>query len=391
MELSTFSFPTEIRFGPGARAALADFAARHQVWRPLLVTDPGMVPTEAYRLVAQQMDLTWPQQWHVSSEVHPNPLEPDVEALWTAYQESDCDAVVGLGGGSALDAAKAVRLKAAFPQSRLTGIPLDALPARLIPMAAIPTTAGTGSEVGRSTVITIPELGRKVVLGGPPLMPELAILDAELTVSLPPHLTAATGMDAMTHAIESYVCPMFHPMCDAIALEAVRIVTRWLPIAVDNGVDIEARGQMLIAASMGAVSFQKDLGATHSLAHPLSTDFGVHHGLANAVLLPTVVRFNGQADSNQYARVAQAMGLVINADNDLAADKNSEADPARAVADALEAMNRRIGITQRLRDLDIPRDALASLAEKAMQDGCHLTNPRPCTLADMVQLYQQAW
>ncbi len=379
MELSTFSFPTIIRYGAGARTTLAEFAEAHEVRRPLLVTDAGLVETDAYRLVAEQMDTIWPDAWTPFSGVHPNPLEQDVEDAWTAYRDGKCDGIVGVGGGSALDAGKALRLKPAFPDTPVNAAPLDKLPARLVPYCAIPTTAGTGSEVGRSTVITVPSLGRKVVLGGPPLMPDLAILDPELTVGLPPHLTAATGMDAMTHAIEAFVCPMYHPMCDGIALEAVRLVRIHLPQAVADGADLEARGNMLVAASMGAVSFQKDLGAAHSLAHPLSTEYGVHHGLANAIVLPHVVRFNGEQDSSQYARVADALGL------------GPGSDPAQRVAGFLEELNASIDIAPQLRDANVPKDGLPALAGKAFQDGCHLTNPRPCTEADLLRLYEQAW
>ena len=379
MELSTFSFPTLIRFGVGARSTLAEFASAHDVTRPLLVTDPGLVKTDAYKLIAKQMKRIWRKDWAQFDGVHPNPFEQDVNDAHEAYLNGTCDGVVGLGGGSALDAAKALRLKVAFPELELTAMEMDKLPSRLVPFCAIPTTAGTGSEVGRSTVITVPALGRKVVLGAPPLMPDLAVLDAELTVGLPPHLTAATGMDAMTHAIESFVCPMFHPMCDAIALEAIRLVRQYLPRAVANGDDLEARGRMLMAASMGAVSFQKDLGTAHSLAHPLSTEYGVHHGLANAIVLPHVVRFNGEQDSEQYHRVAEALEL------------EPHGDPAGMVAGFLGELNATIGITPRLRDVDVPRDGLPALASKAIEDGCHLTNPRPCTEPDLLSLYEQAW
>lgn len=379
LDQCSFRIPTQIRFGPGARrAALAEFCDTFAVRYPLLVTDGGLTGTQAFRDMAAEMDRLWHGAWKCYSGVHPNPLEQDVEEGFEQFRDGDCDAVIGLGGGSGLDAAKAVRLKVAFPTLRLADIPLAEMP-RLAPFCAVPTTAGTGSEVGRSSVITLPALGRKVVLGGNPMMPDLAILDAELTVGLPPHLTAATGMDAMTHAIESFVCPLFHPMCDAIALEAVRMVNRYLPQAVANGSDLEARGVMLIAASMGAVAFQKDLGAAHSLAHPLSTEFGVHHGLANAVVLPTVIRFNGEVDSGQYRRVVEALEL------------SPSADPAAQAADAVEALNRRIGITQRLRDLKIPQESLRKLASKAVADGCHLTNPRPCTEADLLALYERAW
>jgi len=379
MSLATFRFPTEMRYGPGARSALADFARAHSVRHPILVTDNALPKTDCYRLMRKAIEQVWPGSWSEFQGVHPNPLDADVEAAFEAYHAEGCDGILGFGGGSALDAGKALRLKVAFPETPVAEVPLDRLPAKLVPFCAIPTTAGTGSEVGRSSVLTVPKLGRKVVLGGPPMMPDLAILDPELTVGLPPHLTAATGMDAMTHCIESFVCPVFHPLCDAIALEGIRLVRLHLPRAVSHGQDLEARGMMLIAASMGAISFQKDLGAAHSLAHPLSTEYGVHHGLANAVVLPDVVRFNGVTDTQQYARVAEALGLV------------PDANPAEQVATWLSAFNARLGLPQRLRELKVPAEGLPKLAKKAIEDGCHLTNPRPCTEADMLRLYRAAW
>ena len=378
-ELCTFRFPTSIRFGPGARRALAEFAREHAVSRPLLVTDRGLPATDCFRMATAEMERVWPDSWSQFTGVEPNPRVVDVDNAWAVYRDADCDGVVGVGGGSALDAAKTLRLRVAFPQVDLAAIPMDQVPSRLVPFCAIPTTAGTGSEVGSSAVITVPKLGRKVVLGAPAMMPELALLDPELTVGLPALLTAATGMDARTHAIESYVCPMFHPMCDAIALEAIRLIRDFLPRAVADGTDLEARGRMLMAASMGAVAFQKDLGAAHSLAHPLSTEFGVHHGLANAIVLPNVVRFNGETDSKQYHRVAEVLGL------------SRGADPAEWVAAWLDELNTSIGITQRLRDLNVTRESLPALAGKAIEDGCHLTNPRTCTEADLLKLYEKVW
>jgi len=379
MDLQTFRFPTNIRFGIGARSALTDFAAAHDVKRPLLVTDGGLPLTEAYGLISDEMERAWSGAWYDFSGAQPNPLEQDVTAAWRAYANGDCDGIIGLGGGSAMDVAKTLRPAVAFPEVPLAKIDWDRLPEKLTPMCAIPTTAGTGSEVGRSAVITMADSGNKAVLGAKEMMPELAILDAELTVGLPARLTAATGMDAMTHAIEAYVCPMFHPMCDAIALEAVRLVREYLPRAVADGGDLEARGRMLIAASMGAVAFQKDLGAAHSLAHPQSTEFGVHHGLANALVLPAVVRFNGETDSQQYARVADALMI------------DGAGDPAAAVADFLESFIADIGITGGLSAAGVSRESLPQLAKKAFADPCHQTNPRKCTEADLLRLYEQAW
>lgn len=378
-EISSFSFPTQIRFGVGARSVLSEFAEQQEVARPLLVTDVGMPATEAFRLVVEEMDRVWPGAYAQFTGVRPNPLEEDVEGAFGAYEAGGCDGVVGVGGGSALDVAKVTRLKVACPDLTLMEASSRDIPPRLAPFCAIPTTAGTGSEVGRSSVITIPAWGRKAVFGGQPLLADLAVLDPELTVGLPPALTASTGMDAMSHGMESYVCPMFHPMCDAIALEAIRLVRIFLPRAFADGGDLEARGMMQIAASMGAVAFQKDLGAAHSLSHPLSTDFGIQHGLANAIMLPLVVRFNGEKDSVQYSRVASALGL------------DGGEDPAAQVADFLDEFNHSIGTRQRLRDLDVPSEALPQLATKAIEDGCHLTNPRQCTESDMLRFYEEAW
>jgi len=378
-EIAQFRFPTDIRFGAGARLVLSDFAAKYGVTRPLLVTDSGLLRTQAFRLMMAEMDKVWPETYVQFADVHPNPTDQDVENAWTAYSQGDCDGIVGLGGGSALDAARALRLKVAFPDLALTEMPFNELPP-LVPMCAIPTTAGTGSEVGRSSVITVEQMGRKVVFGAPPLMAEMAVLDPELTLGLPPDLTAFTGMDAMTHAIEAFVCPVFHPMCDGIALEAIRLVRLYLPAAYSDGTNLEARGFMQVAAAMGAVAFQKDLGVAHSLAHPLSSEFAVQHGLANAIVLPHVVRFNGQADSHLYDRVAVALGCA-----------EPTGDSTSWVADFLSEFNRSIGITQRLRDLNVPREKLPGLAAKAMQDGCHLSNPRRCTEADMLRLYGETW
>jgi len=380
VEISQFRFPTDIRFGAGARSILAEFARKYELRRPLLVTDSGLTETEAYHLVSDEMDRIWSKEYVKFTGVHSNPTDRDVEDAWESYSQGDCDGVVGLGGGSALDAAKAMRLKVEFPDVALMEIPHAELPPTLTPMCAIPTTAGTGSEVGRSTVITIRQMGRKMVLGAPPLMAEMAILDPELTVGLPPNLTAWTGMDAMTHAVEAFVCPVFHPMCDAIALEAIRLVRLYLPRAYSNGTNIEARGMMLVAAAMGAVSFQKDLGAAHSLSHPLSSEFGIQHGLANAIALPAVVRFNGKTDSTQYERIAKALGC-----------SEPPNDSASWVADFLSEFNRSIGIIQRLRDLKVPHESLPELAVKAIEDGCHLSNPRQCTETDMLKLYEEIW
>ncbi|KPK38365.1 MAG: hypothetical protein AMJ65_12990 [Phycisphaerae bacterium SG8_4] len=382
-EISQFRFPTDVRYGAGARSVLAEFARKYRIHRPLLVTDSGLPQTEAFSLVAERMKRDWPGAFARFTGVHPNPTDRDVEDALDAYTQHDCDGIVGLGGGSALDAAKALRLKVAFPDAGLMEIPFDDLPATLTPMCAIPTTAGTGSEVGRSSVITVSQIGRKAIFGAPPLMPEMAILDPELTVGLPPQLTAATGMDAMTHAIEALVCPVFHPMCDAIALEAVRLVWNFLPRAYSNGADIEARGMMQMAAAMGAIAFQKDLGAAHSLSHPLSSEFGIHHGLANAICLVPVMKYNKAVSAARYARVAQCFGI-----NTLGI---SEIEAADRAIDAIADLNERIAMPKSLDQVGVKMDQLHMLARKAFEDPCHQSNPRPCTERDLLKLYKEAF
>lgn len=396
--ISTFSFPTPIIFGPGAIERLPEALRECGASRPLLVTDPGLRAAAPFARVVEVLE-TARQAYEVFDAVHPNPVEADIESAVAAYRTAGCDSVIGLGGGSAMDAAKAVAVCAtgdaplAAYEAQAGGMDKIARIAETVgplpPVIAIPTTAGTGSEVGRAAVITSHELGRKIIIFSPLLMPRRAILDPELTVGLPAPLTAATGMDAFTHCIESLTAPVFHPLCDAIAVGGLELVIKYLERATSDGADIEARGMMQIAASMGAIAFQKDLGATHSLAHPLSTEFGVHHGLANAICLPAVMEFNREAASGPYARLA---GLFENAAGGLR--EMPELDAADLAIDHVERLLDRLGLTRRLRDCGegkITREALAALAVKAFEDSCHLTNPRPCTQDDLLGLYEKCW
>ena len=294
-EISTFSFPTRIVFGCGAVRRLPANLEETGIHKPLIVTDPGVRATPVFDAVVSALkDAGVPHE--VYAGVHGNPIEEDVLEATALYRSGGCDGAIGLGGGSALDVSKAVIVMARH-DGALTELEWQAggterMKGPYDPIIAIPTTSGTGSEVGRSSVITSHKLGRKIIIFSPWLMPKRAILDPELTVGLPPFLTAATGMDAFTHCLESLTCPGFNPLCDAIAIYGLELVIRNLERATRNGHDIEARGYMQVAATMGAIAFQKDLGATHSLAHPLSTEFGLNHGLANALCLPAVMRFN---------------------------------------------------------------------------------------------------
>ncbi len=383
MSLTTFSFPTRTLFGPGAIRELPALLERTGVRTPLLVTDPGVERSDAFRIVTRSLgEDSRDHGWFVFAGVHPNPVEEDVRQAARMFQERNCDAVIALGGGSPLDAGKAARLLVKRPGYDLTRFQSESADwSGLAPLIAIPTTAGTGSEVGRSSVITLDATRRKAVLFHPELLARAVILDPELTVGLPPHLTAATGADALTHCIESYTCPVFHPMCDGIALEGIRLIVEALPRAFRDGHDVDARGRMLVAAAMGAVAFQKDLGAVHSLAHPLSTLFGMHHGLANALCLVAVMNFNARRKTGLYRRVGLACGL------DVVSCTDGEAD-CRTVGFVMKLMAE-LGLNTRLRDHGVDPAKLEALTAQAWEDPCHRTNPVPVTPDDLRTLYEE--
>jgi len=385
-ELSSFNFPTRILFGCGAIKRLPQCLQENGIQKVLVVTDPGVAATPVLGAVTAVLEAAGIPS-AVYDRVHGNPVEEDVLESAALYRNTGCSGVIGLGGGSALDVAKAV-VVAARHEGELTELewqaggtermvgPYDAI-------IAIPTTSGTGSEVGRSSVITSHKLNRKIIIFSPWLMPKRAILDPNLTVGLPPFLTAATGMDAFTHCLESLTCPVFHPICDAIAIHGLELVVRYLERATRDGKDIEARGNMQVAATMGAIAFQKDLGATHSLAHPLSTAYGLNHGLANALCLPAVMRFNLETASSHYARLAALFGVPVR--------QISEREAAAKSVEEVEAMVDRLGLIRGLRNHGVPKESLGPLSEKAFEDSCHKTNIRACTQSDLRMLYEQSW
>jgi alcohol dehydrogenase class IV len=334
------------------------------------VTDQGLVGTAAFRRIEGLAGGRWP----VFSSVTPNPVEQDVERAAEAFRAGGCDSIVAVGGGSALDVGKVVRMRISWPDVPMRPFIPPAKPAALAPCITVPTTAGTGSEVGRSSVIVIG--GKKAVIFHPLLLARLAILDPELTVGLPPKLTAATGADALTHCIESFTSPEFHPMCDGIALEGIRLIADALPRAVRSGDDLDARGKMQVAAMMGGVAFQKDLGAAHSLSHPLSSLCGLHHGTANALTLPVVMDFNAARKPGLYARVGEAMGLKDRSDTQVIA--------------AVRKLLSDIGLSGGLAAHGVKPSQFDALADQAFDDSCHKTNPVPVTRADLRRLYELA-
>ncbi|MEK7707528.1 MAG: iron-containing alcohol dehydrogenase [Verrucomicrobiota bacterium] len=380
MTLTTFSFPTPTLFGAGALGELPVRMKRLGIQRPLVVTDAGLLRTGAFVALTEALGPgSQGKYWFVYSGVHPNPIEQDVRDAAQAFRDQGCDGVIAIGGGSPLDAGKAARLLVKHPGFDLVKFYDESDWSGLAPFIAIPTTAGTGSEVGRSSVITLDATRRKAVLFHAELLAKLVILDPQLTVGLPPMLTAATGADALTHCIESFTCPQFHPMCDGIALEGIRLIIEALPRAYAKGDDLEARGHMLVAAAMGAIAFQKDLGVVHSLAHPLSTICGMHHGLANALCLVAGMKLCAARKPGIYRRVGIACGLEVLKCSASEADQRT----ITFMADFLA----RLGLNTRLSDHGVKRDQLDALVAQAVDDPCHKTNVVPVTAGDFRNLY----
>ena len=386
MSLSIFSFPNKIIFGVGTINALSEQLSAFSPHKVLLVTDKGIRQVGLANEVTQRLEAAR-IDYAIFDGVHGNPVEEDVFNGVNVFQQEGCDFVIGMGGGSPLDVAKLICLKATHPlpleEYEVLNDRLERISSDLPSMVAIPTAAGTGSEVGRGAVVTIKSLDRKALVFSPHLLPKIAIVDPELTVGLPKALTAATGMDALTHNLESYLSTVYHPICDAIAFAGIKLVAQNLPRAVENGGDLEARGAMMMAAMMGAIAFQKELGVTHSLAHPLSTVVDLHHGLANAILLPYTMAFNREAATDQLKDIAAAFGVNIHA--------LSPEEGAQAAINQVAQLCKDIGIPSHLREVNVKAEMIPHLARQAMADGCHLTNPRPCTEKDMTNLYQQAF
>src|ERR1044071_6570303 len=382
MSLTSFSFPTSTLFGAGALAELPARCNSLGIRRPLVVTDAGLIGTSAFASLVETLgEGRRDKDWFLYSGVHPNPVEKDVREAAEQFRGHSCDAVIAIGGGSPLDAGKAARLLLKRPELDFTSFYNEKDWSGLPTFIAIPTTAGTGSEVGRSSVITLDSTHRKAVLFHPELLAKLVILDPALTLGLPPKLTAATGADALTHCIESFTCPAFHPMCDGIALEGIRLIVENLPTAYRSGKDVDARGKMLVAAAMGAVAFQKDLGVVHSLAHPLSTICGLHHGLANALCLVAGMKFCANRAPGLYRRVGIACGLDVMKCSADEADQGTISFIAQFLAG--------LGLNTHLREHGVKREQIEALVAQAFDDPCHKTNAVPVTAADLRKLYQE--
>ena len=380
--MNRFNFPTTIFCEPGLMNKLGELGVLGSgklSGKALLVSDNGLKATDIPERVIKAFERAG-IECALFTDIETNPDDESVEKAVAAYREAGANFIIGLGGGSPLDVAKtvAVRLNHGGPMEQYDDlIGGDSLIVNEVPpVIAIPTTAGTGSEVSRSSVIHIHKVDRKVVIFSPHMMPVMALLDPELTLGLPPKITAYTGVDALTHLIEAYVAKGYHPMADGIALDGIARVFKYLPEAYKNGQNVQARQEMLVASLMGAVAFQKGLGTAHSMAHPLSSVCGLHHGLANAQVLYNVTEFNRESIGEERF---QKLSFAAAPD-----EKPSYETFMAALKKLLDVCD----IPAMLSDTGVKTEHIDELVNLAMQDGCHQLNPRDMTPESFRSLFQ---
>jgi alcohol dehydrogenase class IV len=366
-----------VKFGAGRIAELPDACKDLGIKRPLIVTDPGLAALPMIKDAVAACEKAG-LGVAVFSDIKSNPNGKNVDDGLKVLRAGKHDGVVAFGGGSALDAGKAIALMAGqklpiwdFEDVGDNWLRVD--PAGVAPIIAVPTTSGTGSEVGRVSVITKEDTHQKKLIFHPKVQPSIVIDDPALTIGLPPKITAATGMDALAHCFEAYCAPGYHPMADGVALEGMRLIKEWLPIAVKDGKNLEARSHMMAAATMGATAFQKGLGAIHSLSHPVGAVYDTHHGLTNAVVMPYVMQFNRQAIEEKMTRLGAYLGL-----------KNPG---YQAVLDWVLALRKEIGIPHTLKDIGVGTDKLDSLSQEAFNDPSTGGNPVPAGVPEMKQMF----
>jgi alcohol dehydrogenase class IV len=373
-----YNFPTTIRFGAGAIKELPAYLRQHGLSKPLIVTDSTVSQLAFFKAILADLQLN-NISTEVFSDIHKNPVKSDVYKGGEAWDNTGRDSIIGIGGGAALDVARAIALRIyhrddLFKYDDLVGG--DVFVTNEVPaFITVPTTSGTGSEVGRSAIIADDETHQKKILFSPKLLARIVFADPTLTMELPPFITAATGMDALTHNMEAFLAKNPHPICDGIALEGITLIKDSLENATKRP-DLESRGKMLIASMMGAIAFQKGLGVVHSLAHPLSSLLDTHHGLANAINIPYGMQFNIPGSEEKFRRIARTLEL--------------KEETGSAVVKYLFNLNSSLQIPHRLRDIDVKEEHVDTLADLAFADFAHPNNPRPVSRNDFKQLYNEA-
>jgi alcohol dehydrogenase len=380
LPVGNWNYPTRVRFGAGRISELPAACRELGVTRPLLVTDPGLAVLPLFGdtcglLEAASLPVT------VFRALKPNPVGANLDAALDVYRAGGCDGVVAFGGGSALDVGKTVGLMAGQtrPLWDFEDVGDNYLRANtegIAPIIAVPTTAGTGSDLGRAAVLINEQEERKVIIFHPRMLPAQVIMDPALTVGLPPDLTAWTGMDALAHCLEAYCAPGYHPLADGIAVEGMRLIHDYLPAACADGGNLEARGHMLAAAGMGATAFQKGLGAIHSLSHPVGAHYDTHHGLTNAVFMPYVLAFNRPAIESRIAAVARYLALPVpDFDGFLA---------------WILSLRETLGIPHTLAGLGVDDRDVDRIAAEAAHDPSTPGNPAPVTAKELKQIFLDA-
>ena len=377
-EVYSFNFPTPIRFGAGVIKELGSYLKNNNLSSPLLVTDPNVAELKFFKEIQKDLEQQGLNS-EIYKEMHKNPIKSDVLQGGERYHETKRDCIIGIGGGVALDVARAIVLRVnhkrdLFDYDDLIGG--DKYVTEDVPhFITVPTTSGTGSEVGRSAIISEDNTKKKRILFSPKLLARIVFADPLLTMELPGFITAATGMDALTHNMEAYLAKGFHPMCDGIALEGISLISDSL-VAATTKPDVKSRTKMLLASLMGAVAFQKGLGIVHSLAHPMSSLLDTHHGLANAVNLPYGMEFNYRGFEDRFDKMGVALGLGSNS--------------AAKVIPYLFELNNELGLPTRLRDVGVEESHIETLSQLATEDFCHPSNPKPVAKADFEAIYRKA-
>ena len=377
-QVRQFNFPTIIRFGAGAVKELPAYLKQNNLKAPLIVTDPTIAQLPFFKTIIDDLRSN-NISIEIFSDIHKNPVKSDVYKGTDAWDNTNRDSIVGIGGGAALDVARSILLRInhredLFKYDDLVGG--DIYVTNDVPhFITVPTTSGTGSEVGRSAVISDDVTHQKKILFSPKLLAKIVFADPLLTMDLPAFITAATGMDALTHNMEAFLAKNYHPICDGIALEGISLINDSLEKAT-NRPDLESRSKMLLASMMGAIAFQKGLGVVHSLAHPLSALLDTHHGLANAVNIPYGMKFNIAGFEDKFRRIARTLEL-----------KEENGD---AVVKYLFELNSKINIPHKLRDIHVKEEHLETLADLAFADFAHPNNPKPVNRSDFRKLYAEA-